>query len=57
MTDEYPTELKLERIMEEKTGFYESQSSVLRTLRNNGFRYRKCNTGKNTYCGKISAIS
>jgi transposase len=40
---EYPTASKLRKIMEEKIGFSESQSSILRLLRKMGSRYRRCN--------------
>jgi hypothetical protein len=40
---EYPAASKLRKIMEEKTGFSGSQSSILRLLRKMGFRYRRCN--------------
>jgi hypothetical protein len=46
---EYPTASKLRKIMEEKIGFSGSQSSILRLLRETGFRYRRCNDGRKCF--------
>jgi hypothetical protein len=57
---EYPTASKLRKIMEEKMGFSGSQSSILRLLKNMGFRYRRCNDGsfdgKKRDCGNTNGI-
>lgn len=43
---EYPTSSKIRKIMEEKTGYVGSQTSILRVMKKLGFKYTKGNDGR-----------
>jgi hypothetical protein len=49
---EYSTASKLRKIMEKKTGFSGSQSSVLRLLKKVSFRYGSYNVRRKSVYGK-----